>query len=610
VSVAVLSAGARPWPRVARPAVTAGVVVLAAALRMAGSAHTPLDPFYDAAVRSMGTSWHAFLVGAFEPSGRVAIDKPPVDLWLQVASTRLFGFTPAALLLPAALGGTLAVIALYDLLNTLAGWTTAVVGALALTVLPVAVLSARSDTMDAAMAALVVSAWAVGARGVGRGRLAHVAAAGALIGLAFEVKLFEALVGALPLALFWLLGAPRRRVAGLAAGSGAALVVGLAWLVLAPHAPWSIGSAHGSPWDAAFVYDGWDRISPWHHEAATNAAAAARVPAAAGPFRLLSAQDGLGPRIGLELIAAWAALALLAARSARAAARGGEPPDLAREERLARDGRSTRDLRRALAPVGGRRPGPPGLRCAAGGLTQGLDPRTVLARGRALVRHGLLRAGGLGPRRAGIVALAAWLALGTVVFSAQADMRPRYLEAFTPAIAACLALAVRARPAWLPLGAVLAASLAVSLGVVRAHAEDSGSPGALPAARVARLGAFLRARQQGARYEFASVDPSPAAPVIAADGRPVLILMAAGHEIVGVRALSRLVDARAVHDALVPRSCAAPVCAWIKAHGRDVSRAAGQPHAGRVYALGGRMPERSGGVRSRRRRAPAARQAS
>lgn len=42
------------------------------------------------------------LVGAFDPSARVAIDKLPVDLWLQVALTKLLGFGAFALLLPAA----------------------------------------------------------------------------------------------------------------------------------------------------------------------------------------------------------------------------------------------------------------------------------------------------------------------------------------------------------------------------------------------------------------------------------------------------------------------------------------------------------------------------
>ena len=47
--------------------------------------------------------------------------------------------------------------------------------------------------------------------------------------------------------------------------------------------------------------------------------------------------------------------------------------------------------------------------------------------------------------RAGFVALAAWLAVGTVLFSLQAGLRPRYLEAFTPAVAGCLALGTRSR---------------------------------------------------------------------------------------------------------------------------------------------------------------------
>src|SRR3954447_13088071 len=138
------------WERLA----AAAVFVFAAVLRLADPAGTPLDPFYDAAVRSMGTSWHAFLVGAFNPSSQLAIDKPPLDLWLQVASTKLFGWSHFAPLLPAAIGGTLTVVALHDLLRTLAGRRVALAGALALAVLPAAVVTSRSDTMDSVMAAL------------------------------------------------------------------------------------------------------------------------------------------------------------------------------------------------------------------------------------------------------------------------------------------------------------------------------------------------------------------------------------------------------------------------------------------------------------------------
>ena len=69
----------------------------------------PDDPYYDASVRSMPLSLHNFLLGAYEPGGSLAVDKPPLDLWLQVLSTQLFGFGSVALKLPPALAGTLAV---------------------------------------------------------------------------------------------------------------------------------------------------------------------------------------------------------------------------------------------------------------------------------------------------------------------------------------------------------------------------------------------------------------------------------------------------------------------------------------------------------------------
>src|SRR5438309_9177583 len=89
------------------------IIVAAAALRLIAIAHVSPDPFYDAAVRSMGLSWHNFFFGAFEPGGSVSIDKPPVDLWLQVASVKLLGFSSTTLKLPEAFAGILAVPILF-----------------------------------------------------------------------------------------------------------------------------------------------------------------------------------------------------------------------------------------------------------------------------------------------------------------------------------------------------------------------------------------------------------------------------------------------------------------------------------------------------------------
>src|SRR6202163_4913649 len=122
-------------PRQWEWAAVASITAAAAVLRLLYIGRVSPDPFYDAAVRSMGLSWHNFFFGAFEPGGSVSIDKPPVDLWLQVASVKLFGFSSTTLKLPEAFAGIASVPLLYAAVKRM--WNTAagLVAALALAVL-------------------------------------------------------------------------------------------------------------------------------------------------------------------------------------------------------------------------------------------------------------------------------------------------------------------------------------------------------------------------------------------------------------------------------------------------------------------------------------------
>ncbi len=61
--------------------------------------------YYAAGVRSMLDSWHNFLFNAFDPAGFVSIDKPPVAIWLQVASAKLLGFSALSILLAQVMRG-------------------------------------------------------------------------------------------------------------------------------------------------------------------------------------------------------------------------------------------------------------------------------------------------------------------------------------------------------------------------------------------------------------------------------------------------------------------------------------------------------------------------
>ena len=488
------------------------------------------DPFYDGAVRSMGLSWHAFATGAIDPAATVAIDKPPGALWLQVAATKVLGFHALALHLPAALAGCVAVLALHDALRTLFGRGPALAGAVALAVLPVAVVTARSDTMDAIVAALDAIALALVARAVTEDRPRLLALAGLALGLTFDVKPFEGLVAAPGLALLAWLGLPGtalRRAAAIAAAGTLLAAAALAWLVAlpllgGPHTPWAYGSSDGSAWNAAFVYDGLGRLGR-HTHGQVSAAALAHIPAAPGPLRLFSAQDGLLTRVGIELAGALVVAALVLA--------------LRLPRRMGR-----------------------GARAGWWGLLAWLATGVVLASVQGGLRPRYLEE--LDPAVAGVLGAGAML------------VARRHM----------LVLA--------GLAAVLTASLILSEGAVAHRVEDSGAPGALSAARLAAISSWLRGHQGAARDEVASATVARGAQIVARDGRAVLLLAAGAHPIVSARQLADDVAEGRVRAALLGGACGragvgcTPAERWVRAHGTDVSRRVGQPEPGLVWALG------------------------
>jgi 4-amino-4-deoxy-L-arabinose transferase-like glycosyltransferase len=61
----------------------AALMVLAAVLYLwALDRNGYANEYYSAAVRSMTTSWHAFLFGSFDSGGVMTVDKPPMAFWV------------------------------------------------------------------------------------------------------------------------------------------------------------------------------------------------------------------------------------------------------------------------------------------------------------------------------------------------------------------------------------------------------------------------------------------------------------------------------------------------------------------------------------------------
>ena len=603
-----------------------GLITLGAAvLRLIHLGAVAPDPFYDAAVRSMTLSWHNFFFGAFEPGASVSIDKPPVDLWLQVVSVKLFGFSSTTLKLPEAFAGTATVPLLFACVRRLWGPAAGLAAALALAVLPVEVITSRSDTMDAVMMALVVLALLLLLRACETGRRALLLGAAAALGIAFDVKLLESVIALPGLAVIAWLGLPsagRRRLAELAVAAAVYVAVALSWLtatllVPAHDRPYAIGSTNGSAWNAAFVFNGTERLggknpepqftvyeARRHYPQATQSERD-RIPIVPPSATRLLARIGplSGVRLGLELLAA-----LLL--------------------------------------------GLPALACT---LRRGPDEHRRGADG-----HGDR------VRRAAAVGLMTWMLTGIVLFSAMQRLHPRYVEVFVPAVAAVLGVGAawaaspegRARMtvlagaliviviyaerllygtpiAWWvtlagALGAVLCAALARLIGIsrrlrlalaptgalaltmigvlaipvsadirsIRDHVTDAGYVGALPREEQRLVSAYLRGHQRGARYEMAAESATGVGSLVVQDARPIVVLTSYNARVfTSVAKLRRLIARGEVRYAFLNTSCGRraaalnPACAaparWVRAHGTDVSRPAGLSRGGLLWLLPG-----------------------
>src|SRR5579875_3722914 len=148
--------------------------------------------YYAIGVKSMMLNWHNFLYVSFDPGGYISIDKPPLGLWLQVISAKIFGFNGFALILPEALSGVVSVWLLYCLVRRAFGPVPALASAGLLAISPVNVVSNRDSIVESPLVmVLLVATWAV-LRATENGDWKWLSLGAVLIGLAFNIKMLEA----------------------------------------------------------------------------------------------------------------------------------------------------------------------------------------------------------------------------------------------------------------------------------------------------------------------------------------------------------------------------------------------------------------------------------
>jgi 4-amino-4-deoxy-L-arabinose transferase-like glycosyltransferase len=177
-------------------------------------------------------SWHNFFFNAFDPTGFLSLDKPPLAFWLQTASAHVFGFNRLAVLMPQFAEGVGSVALLYWLVRRRFGVIAGLLAALFLALTPIAVAVDRSNNTESLLVlVLLLAAWAM-VCAVETGRLPPLLAAAALVGIGFNVKMLVAF-GVVPaFALVYVLGNSlpvAQRIRRLAAAGVVLLPVALSW---------------------------------------------------------------------------------------------------------------------------------------------------------------------------------------------------------------------------------------------------------------------------------------------------------------------------------------------------------------------------------------------
>lgn len=318
----------RTWPG-AVWLVLAAITALAAFLRLYDLDRVGLgNLFYASAIRSMGESFHNFAYAAYDPAGTLSVDKPPVALWLQVLSTKVFGFEGWAMVLPMALAGIVAVPLIFCAGRRSHGVAVGLLAALTLAVFPESVATARDSTMDAlVMALLAGGAWLLVVAVEDR-RPWLLVAWTALMGVVFNVKFFEGFV-ILPAAVLYVGWRWRDDWRGLLAPAGVAIAVGfivsLSWITvveLTPDddRPLVMNDQSNSAYGLAFRYNGLERVLPGEvtiFQPVGNAPPSEQLIAITnsfgvgnrGAFRLF--EDTYGPLIGYSMLIALGGVAIV-----------------------------------------------------------------------------------------------------------------------------------------------------------------------------------------------------------------------------------------------------------------------------------------------------------
>jgi 4-amino-4-deoxy-L-arabinose transferase-like glycosyltransferase len=229
------------------------------------------NTYYTAAVKSMSSNFTNFLFGSYDPAGTVTIDKPPLSLWPQVVSVKIFGFHHWSVLLPQVVEGVAAIFLLHRTVRMWAGEKAALIAGLVYALTPITVAITRTNNTDTMFVLMLVAAAYTFTRAMKtlepRPRTKWLLFTAFLLGCGFLAKMAAAYIVVPAFFAAYLAGSKahwRRQVLDLASATGVLLASSLWWVAacgLWPgKKPYVGGSTNGTALDLILGYNGFGRV--------------------------------------------------------------------------------------------------------------------------------------------------------------------------------------------------------------------------------------------------------------------------------------------------------------------------------------------------------------
>lgn len=253
------------WARISLALIVAAFVVLTGWNLARGGDFS----FYEASARSMASSWHAMLFGAFDPAATVTLDKLSGFAVPQALGIRLFGMSTSAIALPQVIEGVVTIVACAVLGLRSGGRGVGLVAAAAAASTPIFVSMFAHPMEDGLLTMALAVAVVWWQRAVITSRWWPLLLCAVFIGIGFQAKMMSAwfVLPALVVATVVATSGRRRGLARAGVVTGAAVAASVAWitaiaLVPTGSRPYIDGSTDDDVFAMVFGYNGLDRFAP------------------------------------------------------------------------------------------------------------------------------------------------------------------------------------------------------------------------------------------------------------------------------------------------------------------------------------------------------------